>query len=393
MTQPNLLSHAPQPDLAERNRRLQRVRAAMVDVGLDALIVAGKGHWWTGRGYLRYFTNFHMWGHDGLLCIPRDDDPFMTFSSYAVAERIAARGWITDVRGDVFVAPRLAEMMRAKGLTRGTVGLAGRRFILSVGNYEVLCDALPNVTFTDADDLMDRVRAVKSPLEIEQIRALWMLSRAAMEHFVDVLAPGRSQRELAAQASKVALTGGARDILVFIGERPDEIDPPRDVPLRCADLVRYHMEICGESGHWSEITVNCAFRPPSELEEKLMESELRAFDAICRAAKPGARLSELAHIFEETLRTDGWSLGQPTVAFDFHGQGLDTIERPWHAAESPWGQSQDWPLEAGMVFSYHPKRSVTPAPDWGTGINEDILITESGAERLGNGWDHRWRVR
>lgn len=151
------------------------------------------------------------------------------------------------------------------------------------------------------------------------------------------------------------------------------------------------MEICGESGHWSEITVNLAFQTPTDLELRLMESELRAMDAICARAKPGARPSELAHAFEAILVEDGWQLGEATVAFDFHGQGVDTIERPWHAAESPWGQSQNWPLEAGMIFPYHPKRRVTRSPRWSTGINDDILIAAHGAERLEDGWDHRWR--
>ncbi|MCB0046546.1 MAG: aminopeptidase P family protein [Caldilineaceae bacterium] len=379
-------------DLAERDRRLARTRSAMEAAGLDALIVVGKGHWWTGRGYIRYFTDFHIWGHDGLLCIPLNDEPFMVFSSYAVAERIAARGWVTDVRGDVYQAPRLVEMMRQKGVTRGRIGIAGRRYILSAGNYDILADGLPEVDFVDADDLMDRVRSVKSALEVRQIREHWVLTKAAMERFVEAIEPGKSQRELAAEASAVALAGGARDMLVFIGERPDELDPPRDVPVRCDDILRYHMEICGESGHWSEITVNCAFREPTDMEYKLVESELRALDAITPMAKPGARLSELASLFEETLRADGWDIGSPTTHFDFHGQGMDTIERPWHAAESPWGQSQDWVLEAGMVFSYHPRRIVEPAPGWSTGINEDVLITEQGLERFGNGWSHRWRV-
>ena len=380
-----------QADLQERDRRLARTRAAMATAGLDALIVAGKGHWWTGRGYLRYFTDFHMWGHDGLLCIPRDDEPFMVFSSYAVAERIAKRGWVRDVRGDVFQAPRLAQMMRTRGIRSGRVGIAGLRYILSAGNYKVLADELPGIEFVAADDLMDRVRMVKSPLELQQIGEHWTLSKAAMERFVEVLDAGKSQRELAAEASKIALAGGVRDVLVFIGERPGESDPPRDVPVRCDDILRYHMEMCGESGHWSEITVNCAFREPTELEQKLVESELRALDAITPLARPGAKLSELAAAFEVTLRDDGWTLGPATTHFDFHGQGMDTIERPWHAAEKPWGQSQDWPLEAGMVFSYHPRRVVLPDPGWSTGLNEDVLITDQGLERLGAGWSHRWR--
>ena len=58
------------PGLEERDSRLARVRTAMAAASLDGLLVAGKGHWWTGRGYFRYFTDFHIWGHDGLIFIP-----------------------------------------------------------------------------------------------------------------------------------------------------------------------------------------------------------------------------------------------------------------------------------------------------------------------------------
>ena len=67
------------------------------------------------------------------------------------------------------------------------------------------------------------------------------------------------------------------------------------------------------------------------------------------------------------------------------------IERPWYSAEQPWGSSQAWPLEAGMSFSYHPRRAVLPHVPWGTGINENIVITEQGAERLSGNWNLRWR--
>jgi Xaa-Pro aminopeptidase len=378
--------------IAERDARLARVRAAMAEQRLDALLVAGKGHWWTGRGYLRYFTDFHLWGHDGLLLIPMERDPVLTLSSHAVAQRIAARGWVTDTRGDVYVVPGMIDGIKAIGAAGRRIGIAGVRWILPAGMHAELRAGLPEATFVDADELMDRVRAAKSPLEIAQIRELWSLSKAAMEHFRAIAAPGRSQRELAAETTAMVWAAGARDILVFIGERPGEHDPPAEVPLRCDDIVRFHLEICGESGHWAEITINCAYRDPSAAELRLMESELHAFEEVRKIARPGARLSDLAATFDRVMGQHGWDLGEPTTHFHFHGQGMDTIERPWYAAQRPWGQTQDWELRAGMVFSYHPRRNTRPHVPWSTGINEDILITDGGAERLSGEWDHRWRV-
>lgn len=381
-----------QATLAERDARLERTRAAMARDRLDALLIAGKGHWWTGRGYLRYFTDFHLWGHDGLLLIPLSGELVLTLSSYAVADRVGARGWVTDTRGDVYVVPRMVDAIKEKGLSKARIGVAGLRWVLPAGAYTELQAALPDIAFSYADDLIDRIRMIKSPLEIRQIGELWAVSKAAMERFAEIVAPGHSQRELAAETTKMVWSAGARDILVFIGEAPGEHDPPRDVPVRCDDIVRFHLEICGESGHWCEITVNCAYREPTADERRLMDSELLAFDEIRRIAKPGARLSDMAATFDRVMAGQGWELGLPTTHFHFHGQGLDTIERPWFAAAQPWGQTQDWELVSGMVLSYHPRRAVRPKVAWSTGINEDILITERGAERLSGDWEHRWRA-
>jgi Xaa-Pro aminopeptidase len=378
-------------DLAERDARLQRTRAAMARERVDALLIAGKGHWWTGRGYLRYFTDFHLWGHDGLLLLPLNGEPVMTLSSHAVAGRVAKRGWVTDVRGDVYVIPGIVDAITHAGLARARLGVAGLRWILPAGAFAELHAALPDATLVAADDLIERVRLIKSPLEINQIRELWALSEAAMNRFAAIVTRGDNQREVAAETTKMVWAAGARDILVFIGEVPGENDPPQDAPLTCDDLVRFHLEICGESGHWIEITVNCAYREPSDLERRLMEGELRAFEAIRPIALPGASLRDLAATFDRVLMEDGWELGAPTTHFHFHGQGLDTIERPWYAVAEPWGQTQNWELQAGMVLSYHPRRRVHPSVPWGSGINEDILITDQGAQRFGT-WDHRWRV-
>lgn len=377
--------------LAERDTRYAKLRAAMAEQRLDALLIPGKGHWWTSRGYFRYLTDFHLWGHDALILFPLNGDPLLTISSYALAERVSRTGWITDCRGDVYVVPNMVKAMQEKGLARGRVGVCGFQWVLPAGMYEYLKTALPGVEFVNADSLINNIRAVKSELEITQIGELWTLAKSAMERFVEVLEPGRTQRELASEAQKVVLAGGGRDILVFISE-DGSANVPQDVPVTCQDLVMYHMEICGESGHWCELTVNCCYREPTPLENKLLDTELRAYAEIRKMAKPGARLSDMARTFEAVVREDGWQIGPPTDHYDFHGQGMDTIEVPWYSDAPEWGASQDRELEAGMVFSYHPRRVVSPKPGWKPGINEDILITEHGIHRLAGDWNLRWRM-
>jgi Xaa-Pro dipeptidase len=378
--------------LDERDARIAALRAAMAEAELDALLVAGKGHWWTGRGYLRYLTDFHLWGHDGLYLLPLSGDPFLVMSSYALAEKIARRGWIDEAAGDVYVAPRMADVITRKGLDRSRVGIVGDRFVIGAGVRDELVALLPQVRFSRADEVMDRVRAIKSPLEIAQSREHWRTVLAAMTRFQETVQPGMLQTELVAEITRPLWAAGIRDLLIFIGERPDDVTIPRPVPLACDDKLRFHLEVCGPSGHWLEITLNLAWQPPSEIERRVMDAEIDAFARIRETIRPGMRVTDIPRVFEATLRDHGLELRHETTdAFDFHGQGMDCIEYPWHAQTPPWGQSQDWILEEGMVFSYHPKRKVVGHTGWGTGLNENILITKDGPERLSGGWDQSWR--
>jgi len=382
---------APTPT-SERDERLSRLREQMARAQLDALLVGCKGHWWTGRGYARYLIDFHLWGHDGLILVPLEGEPALSVSSPTIAALIAERGWISDARGDMLVLPALLAALRERGLERSRIGMVGGRWIIPVGMAREFEAELPNVELVDADALFDRVRMVKSAVEIRQNREVWELAKAAMERFGALLEPGVSQRALAAEACAVALAGGARDLLVLISEEAGASRPPADVPIRCDDILRYHMEISGESGHWCELTITWAFRPLEDAEQRLIASEIRALDAVADAARPGARLADLAAVFEQTVREDGFELGEPTRHFDFHGQGMDTIEFPWFAAEQPWGGSQDTELVAGTVISYHPRRNVQPQVAWSPGVSDNLLVRErSPAERLSGEWSHEWR--
>ena len=248
----------------------------------------------------------------------------LSLTSGGVARRIAERGWFTDTCGDADVAPSIVDGIMKRGLHHGAVGIAGYKRIISYDTYAMLADALPDVSFVNADDLMERARAAKSPLEIQQNRELWGLAKAAMERYYEVLEPGLSQWQLAAEATKVAVAGGARDILIYFNGRP-----PEDEPIVFDDFLGYHMEIGGPSGHWCELSINTIFHEPTDLELRLMESELRAYEAIREMAVPGARVKEMAVTFERVLLEEGWEiLPDQALRNDFHNQGFDVIEWP-----------------------------------------------------------------
>ena len=374
-------------DLTERDMRFKRTREAMEQEGLDALVVAGHASHFN-RGYIRYFADWHLWAGDALILIPLAGEPAVAMTAYAGADT-PAEAWITDARKSVYPQEKIVEAMKERGLTKGRVGIAGLKRVMTVGAYETLKNAFPNTEFVDADIMVDRVRMVKSPFEIQQYRDLWALSKAAMERFVEVLEPGKTQREVAAEVAKVLRAGGCFDDMTVIQEGTRR-GLPQDVPLKCDDLVGYHMEVCGESSHWLEIDITCAFRKPTELEQKRMDSEMRAYDEIRKMAKPGVKLSDMANVFDRVLVEDGWELGEQSFHFDFHGHGMDDVQWPWYSPKPD--HNQDVVIEEGMILCYHPRRNTIPAVVWGPRITDNILITANGAERLSGDWDLCWRI-
>jgi len=377
----------------EMARRTHALRAAMQTHGFDALLVAGKGHWWTGRGYLRYLTDFHLWGHDGMLLLPGAGEPGLVLTSPAVARRIGDRGFVRDVRGDFTLTPTMSAMLRDAALTGGAIGVVGYDWILPAGRLEALREALPRARFVSADRLFDDVRAVKSPLELAQARELWPVMHAATDAFEAALRPGQTRQAVAAEALRAAFERGARDVLVFVGEDPGDLNPPTDAVLRCDDVVRVHLEICGANGLWCERTLMLPFRAPTPAEIAIETAEIDAFAAVRAAGRPGTTLRALMDVYEAALGDHGFRVTAPSHHFDLHGQGLDAIEYPRTSSADPQGTHPEVELREGMVFSYHPFRPVTPPEVWGPDLHDNVAVTAEGLERLGGDWDLRWTHR
>ena len=102
---------------------------------------------------------------------PRHGAPRLVLN--AIAEGLAARdSWIEaiDLYEGYVEKPieRLATTLRDMGLRDARV--AFERNAISVADWEILTERLPGMRTPDATAMMDGVRAIKTPAEIERFR-------------------------------------------------------------------------------------------------------------------------------------------------------------------------------------------------------------------------------
>ena len=119
-----------------------------------------------------------------------------------------------------------------------------------------------------------------------------------------------------------------------------------------------------------------------------MNDELSVFDEMLKYMKPSVSLKQAGLFYEKVLSELGYEMHRQN-SFDFHGQGLDTIEKPFFNSIIP-NDSEDWDLKENVSISYHPKRLSLDKGIWSTGINEDIRVTGNGSVKFSKDWKHNW---
>ena len=379
------------PPLSEKELRFNSLREEMVKHDLYALIIGGKGHWWTGRGYFRYLTDFHLWGHDGLIYFPVEGEPYLVLSSDAVAKKIGRRGWIENCEGSLDIGEKLLKFIDKKEIKGQKIGIVGEENIISYKDLHTIKDNL-KIETVSATAILDKVKMVKTEWEVNEIYKLWELAKYTMNQFQDNVLEyhnkNKSKIELSSDVTKILWENGIRDLLIFYGDEIDKYSHPTNEKINIENKIRYHLEICGPSGHWLEITKNLAFKNIHDTEQKIMNDELSVFDEMLKYMKPSVSLKQAGLFYEKVLSELGYEMHRQN-SFDFHGQGLDTIEMPFYNSIIP-NDSEDWDLKENVSISYHPKRLLLNKGIWSTGINEDILVTGNGSVKFSKDWNHNW---
>jgi Xaa-Pro aminopeptidase len=343
--------------------RAERLTELLADAELDALLV-------TDPVNVRYLTGFS--GSNGVVVVGPRTRAFLTDFRYveqAAAEvhasfdrRRAARD-LLDAVADV--------------LAPGEIRLGFEDTRMSVREHARLRRLLPaRVELVAASGLVERLRAIKEPEEIEAIHAAAKLADAACERLLRDGLVGRTEREVAVALEHDMRERGAENASfdTIIAAGPHGALPharPRNVPIRRGELVVIDWG-ARLDGYCSDCTRTVAAGPVDEAAQRIYEIVLAAQLAGLESVRAGQTGKAADAVARDAIGAAGH--GEEFGHGLGHGVGIDVHEAP------RLSQRSDDTLSAGNVVTVEP--GIYVPGRLGVRIEDLVVVTADGCEIL-----------
>jgi Xaa-Pro aminopeptidase len=236
---------------------------------------------------------------------------------------------------------------------------------------------VPGVSIVDDSALMPRLRFVKEPRELEQMRLAMAATRRGHLAVMRQVRPGWTERQLKELIEAEFRAGGgqglAYDSIVGSGRNAASLHyTEAEGPVRAGDLILIDAA-ASVGGYATDVTrtfpASGKYTPEQRAVYELVQ---QAQEAAMAKLKAGAYYEDLSNAARDVFRRAGriddfyHGLGHP-VGLDVHDPG-DLTQ----------------PLPAGAVITIEPGLYVQSA-GYGVRIEDDFLITPTGFERLSAG--------
>ncbi len=351
---------------AARLARMDRVRKAMTDAGVDALLLSLGAD-------LPWLTGYEAMPLERLtmLVFPSDGDATLVVPRLE-APRVAADGSFT-------VRP-WAERESPVDVVAGLVG-SRTRLAISDRTWATfllrLQRALPDVAWFVSSAITGPLRSVKDDAEVE---ALAVASAAADRVAAQLLAGdiplvGRTERDVSDDISRRLIAEGHQRVnFAIVGSGPNSASPHHDAGNRAIEAGDPVVCDFGGAldGYCSDITRTvCAGHVPDEFADLYAVLE-DAQAAAVSAAKVGTSCEEVDATARRRIAAAGY--GDAFIHRTGHGIGLEEHEDPYIVAGNTLA------LEPGHAFSVEP--GIYLDGRFGARIEDIVVATAAGPRAL-----------
>lgn len=375
---------------AEYARRLTKVRAAMAERELDALLVTDPSN----MAWLTAYDGWSFYVHQAVIVLP-DADPIW-WGRAQDANGALRTVWMADDRvmgyADHFVQSTemhpmqdLAVRFGDLELSAACIGVEMENYYYSAKAHAELLSALPQCAFADATALVNWCRAVKSDEELTFMRRAARISEKIIDGLMERTALGVPKNEVVAAAMADAVTGAEGHwgdypaIVPLLPSGPDAAAPHltwNGRPFAGGEATFFEISGCYRRYHAPLCRTIFLGTPPDCL-KRAEEALLRGLEAGIDMARAGNRACDVAEALADELgKSDikrAARCGYPI--------GL-SYPPDWGERTISLRAEDETVLEPGMTFHFMPGLWME---DWGLEITESILITPDGpAEPLCN---------
>lgn len=238
----------------------------------------------------------------------------------------------------------------------------------------------PRIELVSSDPIMDALRSVKEPDEIERMAEAQRIASVGMDRAREMLRPGVTSREVAAEALYAMMKEGAErtstPIYVNFGPYTCMLHGglcPK--PLRQGDLAVIDLTPQVE-GYCANLTRTFVLGEPDDTQRNLFETYREMVEETRKMLQPGVTVKKLDAMGQEVC--DAHGLGAYHIGGISHGIGLRFEEIPASTIIKP---HQNVQIQEGMTVTIG--HTILAIPGVGGVRMEDVYrVTPGGGEIL-----------
>jgi Xaa-Pro aminopeptidase len=317
------------------------------------------------------------------------------------AARLSEETWLESVVGfgglpGLDFLDMIANRIKELGLEKSVVGIeSGTSNYLPDGfitlyEYEGLKERLPQATFVNAVEIMDRFTLVKEPAEIKLMRQATALVDYAHEAVRDRLEVGISEKQIAGIAELAMREKGSQFAWTFTGGQEiasgyrtwwfwGGCTPATDKLVQCGDPVMVDLH----GMYWlmlGDVAHNALMGKPGREWMEVRDAYVAVCYKVLEEMQPGRTLGEVAGAVNSFVQEKGWA----EWVLPGFGHGIGHFGHEWYPCvadtPSPGNNQPDYALEPGYIQMM---AVVCNRPGVaGFRLERPLLITEHGNELL-----------
>jgi Xaa-Pro dipeptidase len=339
-----------------------------------------------------------------VLFIPREGPPvLMVKKSYQRARDESPLDQVVQIRSE----REILSVLREHG--HSDLGLLGLEMdVLPTNHYFRYQENFPKSRWLDISQQIRRLRMIKSPYEVEQIKKAALILDKGFSEIKEVIHEGITELEVDGHLALIARREGHMGILRMRGWN-QEMTYAHVLSGENGSTVTFCDTATGGTGNTPAMAQGAGFRRIGKNEpigidygvgingyhgdqfrtfvigelsadlEKAHDCSKEIHCLLAKEGKAGVTCSHLYSLAEEEARRDGYSdffmgHGEGKVKYIGHGLGLEIDEYPVISRYFPEK------LREGMVIALEPK-FIFPGAGV-VGLEDDYLVISSGLERL-----------